>query len=198
MKSAYMGETILSNTSNSKSYCESAFEDNYGNNVIVQDQIGFGNYGCVFRGLYEQPNSVKEVAIKRLRDKPKSEDLNDFQREISIMQSLNHPNIVKIITWIEQPDLSIVMEYVKHCSFLMYLNSNPTLTTCNLLKFAKDIANGMEYLAGKNVVHRDLAARNILVDIDECLKISDFGLAQFADSNGYYVTQHNRSIPIKW
>lgn len=56
---------------------------------------------------------------------------------------------------------------------------------------------GMDYLVSKNVIHRDLAARNILVDRDS-VKISDFGLAQRADSDGYYIAHTNREIPIKW
>lgn len=56
----------------------------------------------------------------------------------------------------------------------------------------------MDYLVNKNIIHRDLAARNILVHADSVVKISDFGLAQKADSDGYYVAQTNREIPIKW
>lgn len=95
--------------------------------------------------------------------------------------------------------LSIVMELVKHKSFLVYLKFNaPSLNTLKLLRFAKDIASGMEYLGKQDIVHRDLAARNVLVDIDDCVKISDFGLAQKIGSNGYYNCKTLRSIPIKW
>lgn len=91
------------------------------------------------------------------------------------------------------------MEYVKHGSFLKYLSSSsPSLTIQCLLKFAKDIASGMEYLAGKKIVHRDLAARNVLIDSDEHVKISDFGLSQFVNEKGYYVSQNRRFIPYKW
>lgn len=193
------GETLLSaNTScDYGEYGGSVFELKDGAQVILQGKIGQGNYGTVFRGQYEYENDVREVAVKRLTKDSKGDDLKDFQREINIMLELQHPNIVKIITIIDSP-LSVVMEYVKHHSFLVYLSSRPTLTIQRLLKFAKDIASGMAYLVSKKIVHRDLAARNILVDIDERLKISDFGLAQFADSNGYYLSQHCREIPIKW
>lgn len=91
------------------------------------------------------------------------------------------------------------MEYVKHGSFLKYLSSSsPSLTVHGLLKFAKDIASGMEYLAGRKIVHRDLAARNVLIDSDEHVKISDFGLSQFVNEKGYYRTQNRRFIPYKW
>lgn len=95
--------------------------------------------------------------------------------------------------------LCIIMEYVKHRSFLVYLTANaPDLDTNKLLKFARDIASGMEYLARNHIVHRDLAARNVLVDNDDCVKISDFGLAQKIDSKGYYTFHSDRAIPIKW
>jgi Janus kinase 2 len=56
----------------------------------------------------------------------------------------------------------------------------------------------MGYLQEKKIIHRDLAARNILVASEDCVKISDFGLAQVADSNGYYVMRNSRDLPIKW
>lgn len=55
----------------------------------------------------------------------------------------------------------------------------------------------MNYLRNMNIIHRDLAARNIL--IDNCAKISDFGLARMADSYGIYKVQtKEREIPVKW
>ena len=59
----------------------------------------------------------------------------------------------------------------------------------------------MVYLSGQNVVHRDLAARNILVTKDDHLKVSDFGLARFLQSEErdyYCMANHKQEIPAFW
>ncbi|KNC24939.1 Tyrosine-protein kinase hopscotch [Lucilia cuprina] len=168
--------------------------------VIFKKKVGEGHYGTVHLGevRYNSPDNAREfVAIKTLKSLRAPQLSDDFMREIEIMESLNHPNIVKIKHWIQRP-FCIIMEYLESGSFLVYLTSRkPNLTNPILLSFALDIARGMDYLASKNIIHRDLAARNILVDRDS-VKISDFGLAQRADSDGYYIAHSNREIPIKW
>lgn len=56
----------------------------------------------------------------------------------------------------------------------------------------------MNHLFEKKIIHRDLAARNILVQSMDCVKISDFGLAQVTDGGNYYIAQNSRDLPIKW
>lgn len=200
---AQNGKIILSNTNfaplSGVENADGIIETDEGGRLILQGKIGQGHYGVVFKGQYEIEDDSIVVAIKRLNSTPSRRALRDFEREINIMKSLEHPNIVKIITWMDAPEVMIVMEYMRHHSFSIYLSAHsPSLTIKRLLRFAKDIASGMNYLKSKNIIHRDLAARNILVESDECVKISDFGLAQVADSNGYYMLQNIRDFPINW
>lgn len=195
------GAISLMQTSSSEQklleFAQSAFELPDGGRIVLQGELGSGHYGAVFRAQMEDIDNVcTAVAVKTLIQTENV--IGDFEREFKIMQRLNHPNIVRIIAFLDNP-MSIVMEYVEHRSFLMYLNSRaPTLTAQMLLKFAQDIASGMKYLVSESIVHRDLAARNVLVDANECVKITDFGLAQMTDTNGYYTMQNQRNIPIKW
>uniref|UniRef100_A0A914VK22 Protein kinase domain-containing protein n=1 Tax=Plectus sambesii TaxID=2011161 RepID=A0A914VK22_9BILA len=71
------------------------------------------------------------------------------------------------------------------------------LTTSDLLCFAYQIANGMEYMHSKKVMHRDLALRNILLTSDYVVKIGDFGLSR-CTINGLHQTFRNSAVPFKW
>ena len=59
-----------------------------------------------------------------------------------------------------------------------FLQKTPKLTRERRLQMAADIAEGMEFVASKNIVHRDLKAANILLDGDGNIKIGDFGVAR--------------------
>ncbi|XP_033221595.1 tyrosine-protein kinase hopscotch isoform X2 [Belonocnema kinseyi] len=172
-------------------------------NVILQGRIGQGFYGEVYLGTLERENckdsEPQRVAVKKLKMRAVEADLRDFEREISIMKTLKHPNVVEILGVISEPDVCLVMEFLKHGSLQSYLAINrEVLDHRKLLSFALDIATGMDYLGRKSIVHRDLATRNILVADENTVKISDFGLAQVMGKNDYYILQTNRDLPIKW
>lgn len=184
---------------------QSIFELDGGCNVVLQGRIGQGFYGEVYKATLEYYDSETEqpprqVAVKKLKSMGASlSSLQDFEREIDIMKTLQHSNIVEILGVIRDPEILLVMEFVQHGSLQSYLKIyRESLTVKQLLKYALDIANGMRYLGQKNIVHRDLAARNILVVDENHVKISDFGLAQVMGNNDYYILKTNRELPIKW
>ena len=63
----------------------------------------------------------------------------------------------------------------KHMFYVILLNSMPpedySKLKHDLLRFCREIAAGMNYLANKQFIHRDLAARNILVSSDDVCKV---------------------------
>ncbi|XP_014245974.2 uncharacterized protein LOC106664605 [Cimex lectularius] len=170
-------------------------------NIVLETRIGKGCYGEVYRAIAEYTNHASEpqiVAVKKLNTNHSSSGRADFQREIAIMKSLKHPNIVEVKGVIQEPEILLIMEYVPQGSLKCHLCSNRDhFTERHLFKYSLDIARGMDYLAQKNIVHRDLAARNILVASEFTVKISDFGLAQVTDNN-YYILKTCRELPLLW
>ncbi|XP_042221339.1 tyrosine-protein kinase hopscotch-like [Homarus americanus] len=162
-------------------------------------KIGEGNYGEVHRGLMtDDQGQTKTVAIKTLKAVGQ---VDDFKREVDIMKKLKHRNIVKLCGLVESEgeDMYMVMEYLPMGSLKDYIKTNKEhMKDSSLLKFAMDIAEGMDYLEQRRVIHRDLAARNILVADQHNVKITDFGLAQQPNRGNYYFRQTQRALPLPW
>ncbi|XP_066255438.1 tyrosine-protein kinase hopscotch-like isoform X2 [Euwallacea similis] len=195
--------STMTTSQDSLTSVQSIFELDDSHDVVLKGCIGQGNYGQVFKGTMENCSDTSSepimVAVKKLKGSTLS-NVVDFEREITIMKGLKHPNIVQILGVIRDPDLQLVMEFVPDGCLQGHLkHKKDELPISLLLKYASDIAEGMNYLGTKNIVHRDLAARNILVVERSHVKISDFGLAHFIGNEDYYMVRNTyRGLPIKW
>uniref|UniRef100_A0A8D8YC98 receptor protein-tyrosine kinase n=1 Tax=Cacopsylla melanoneura TaxID=428564 RepID=A0A8D8YC98_9HEMI len=72
------------------------------------------------------------------------------------------------------------------------------ITTQDLICWAFQVCQGMEYLASRKVMHGDLAARNILLAEEKIVKICDFGLAKNMYQDPNYQKKGDEPLPIKW
>jgi len=114
--------------------------------------------------------------------KQKQEAFTEFRREVWLMSSLKHPNLVQLLGYCINP-FRMVMQLIPHGDLYNYLHDDKqSLSMKLLLKIAADIAHGMTYLAEQQppVVHRDLKSPNILLmALDPskpvCAVVSDFG-----------------------
>ncbi|EDQ88932.1 uncharacterized protein MONBRDRAFT_44237 [Monosiga brevicollis MX1] len=162
--------------------------------VILGDRLGGGNYGEVFKGIYNN----KTVAIKTIKEE--SMETVEFMKEAHVMKKLQHPNLVKLIgVCSTELPMYIVQEFVPYGDLLSYLRlpqSRIQLDHVSMLYIAQQIADGMSALEAQNTIHRDLAARNCLVGENLSVKVADFGMGRVVDD--LYTARTGTKMPIKW
>ncbi|EPQ04664.1 Tyrosine-protein kinase JAK2 [Myotis brandtii] len=167
-------------------------------------QLGKGNFGSVEMCRYDplQDNTGEVVAVKKLQHSTE-EHLRDFEREIEILKSLQHDNIVKykgVCYSAGRRNLRLIMEYLPYGSLRDYLQKHKErIDHKKLLQYTSQICKGMEYLGTKRYIHRDLATRNILVENENRVKIGDFGLTKvLPQDKEYYKVKEPGESPIFW
>ncbi|XP_051923027.1 tyrosine-protein kinase JAK2 isoform X2 [Hippocampus zosterae] len=167
-------------------------------------QLGKGNFGSVEMCRYDplQDNTGEVVAVKKLQHGT-AEHIRDFEREIDILKSLQHDNIVKykgVCYSAGRRNLRLVMEYLPFGSLRDYLIKNKErMDRHKLMRYTSQICKGMEYLSAKRYIHRDLATRNILVESERRVKIGDFGLSKvLPQDKEYYLVKEPGESPIFW
>ncbi|KAI0011151.1 Pkinase-domain-containing protein [Xylariaceae sp. FL0662B] len=154
---------------------DSVFFRKPGNESVV----GSGTYGKVFKGLHVY--TKKLVALKRIRMEGERDGFPvTAVREIKLLQSLKHTNIVKLLeVMVEKNDCFMVFEYLSHDLTGLLNHPSYKLDPAQRKHLAKQLFDGLDYLHGRGVLHRDIKAANILVSNDGILKLADFGLARF-------------------
>ncbi|ESN90991.1 hypothetical protein HELRODRAFT_90657, partial [Helobdella robusta] len=161
-------------------------------------EIGSGAFGTVYKGIWSPVGKrIKvAVAIKVLNEGSSTSLQNELLDEARVMSSVTHPCCIKILAVCMARTMMLITPLVNNGSLLEYIRKNKA-DSSTLLKWATQIARGMNYLEQKGIVHRDLAARNILVHNKSQVKITDFGLAKLLNCEEYYLATGGK-MPIKW
>lgn len=164
--------------------------------------IGCGTYGEVYK--VRRITEVNCNGFKELREKHNIQEEDEFYalkkliidekerngfpitalREISILQDMNHKNIVRLLdTVVSKGNISknfyIVLEYIEY-DLADILEKNHKFSDEAIKSIMYQILLGINYLhRTKNVIHRDIKASNILISKKGEVKIADFGLARY-------------------
>ncbi|KAK2430527.1 CBL-interacting protein kinase [Trifolium repens] len=144
--------------------------------------LGQGTFGKVYYGRSTITN--QSVAIKMIdKDKViKNDQADSIKREISIMRLVKHPNIIQLFeVMATKSKIYFVIEYAKGGELFKKV-AKGKLKEDIAHKYFKQLISAVDYCHSRGVYHRDIKPENILLDENENLKISDFGLSALAES----------------
>ncbi|XP_057546820.1 integrin-linked protein kinase 1-like isoform X2 [Amaranthus tricolor] len=141
----------------------------------------------IAKGVYQVAkwNGTK-VAVKILDKESYSdpESINAFKYELTLLEKVRHPNIIQFVGAVTQNiPMMIVVEFHPKGDLGCYLQKKGRLKPSKSLKFALDIARGINCLhecRPDPVVHCDLKPKNILLDSSGLLKVAGFGLVRLS------------------
>ena len=155
----------------------------------IQEIIGVGGMAIVYKAYDSIDDRI--VAVKVLKDEYlANEDFRRrFKNESKAIAVLSHPNIVKVydVSFGEKIQY-IVMEYVDGITLKEYIDQQKVLTWKEAVHFTVQILRALQHAHEKGVVHRDIKPQNIMMLEDGTIKVADFGIARFANSETRTIT----------
>lgn len=155
------------------------------------NQIGCGVFGKVYQAMNMSTGellAVKTISLSVNKIKLEK-DLVNIKRELDILKSIDHPNIIKYFQTDYLPEtgcIDILMEYIPSGSMNLLISKYKGFSESVIRNYTKQLLLGLEYLHSRGIVHRDLKSANLLITEDGTLKLTDFGCSRrFDEKNAW-------------
>jgi len=173
------------------------------NKYKIEKFLGQGGFGIAY--LAKEIASNKKVVIKESFSKyyvfrgndygvvlENNISLNDYRSfldkfflEAKIINSINHPNIVRVIDSFETNNTAyFIMEYIEGESLLNHIQKNGSLSLHQIYLIIAPLLQGLKEVHKKGYIHRDISPDNILIQPNGVPILIDFGIAKNIDLMG--------------
>ena len=145
----------------------------------INRTLGRGGMGTVYAGTDERTGegaAIKVLAAALATDETFRER---FESEIETLKTLKHPNIVQLYGYGEQDGhLFFAMELIEGTSLEEELQNGRRFDWRATTDLGISICRALKHAHDSGVIHRDLKPANLLIDGDEQIKLTDFGIAK--------------------
>ncbi|KAF0916581.1 hypothetical protein E2562_007656 [Oryza meyeriana var. granulata] len=145
--------------------------------------LGKGTFGKVHYARNLQSNQCVAIKMMDKQQVLKVGLSEQIRREITTMRLVAHKNIVQLHEVMATKNkIYFVMEYVKGGELFEKVEKRGKLTEGVAHKYFQQLISAVDYCHSRGVYHRDLKLENLLLDENENLKVSDFGLSALSES----------------
>ena len=153
----------------------------------IVKKLGSGGFGTVY--LAEDTILKCQRALK-IPHRTSAHADKLLQESVLQTRLLDHPHIVKLLTVdIIDNILIMVMEYIEGTDLEKILDKSSTLEIKTALKYFKQILSALAFAHQKSVIHRDIRPSNILINLDNDVKIADFGTSTLLQEKQFATTK---------
>ena len=150
-----------------------------GSRYRIEALIGKGGMGTVYKAYdieLDRTVALKEILPQFLDD---TEAMQRFKQELLLASRISHKNILRIHDLVEVGGAKFIsMAYIDGEDLHGRLKSQGRLPLDQILNIARKLCDALDAAHSEGIIHRDLKPQNILVDKDNNVYISDFGLAK--------------------
>jgi len=150
-------------------------------------KLGSGGFGTVY--LAEDTILKCQRALK-IPHRTSAQADKLLQESVLQTRLLDHPHIVKLLTVdIIDHILIMVMEFIEGTDLEKILDKSSSLPIAKALKYFKQILSALAFAHQKSVIHRDIRPSNILINLDDDVKIADFGTSTLLQEKQFATTK---------
>jgi serine/threonine-protein kinase len=146
---------------------------------ILDRELGHGGMGHVYLAHdAEQPESRSAIKVLAAELTANSGAVTRFQREIHVLSTLTHPNVVRFYeSGTHEGLLYYVMEYVEGRDYAELLEEYGRFPWAEVLDLAIQVCGALKHAHQHGFIHRDIKPSNLLRSSDGRIKLTDFGVA---------------------
>lgn len=155
--------------------------------------VGGGTFGSVYAAINLDNGDILAVKEIKIQDSKAMQRIFPcIKEEMSVMEMLNHPNIIQYYgVEVHRDKVNIFMEYCEGGSLANLLEHGRIEDEMVTQVYTLELLEGLAYLHESGIVHRDIKPENILLDFNGIIKYVDFGAARKIARNGTVIMRNS-------